>query len=467
MQLDPQHWNEKRVDKLLRAMDTDHDRRVSYKEFVDFVFGHRWRKEKKVFLQTLDFKSDGARGLLPLNVADTVSVTLTLVSGKVLIENAQFPLSEKVITLKRRAEQAGGVDLGALVTQDHRVLSSYMTLGEAGLRDSICLTALVSKNGTSSRSMTLRIAVWAQGGFADQDMQLHVSESLQVHNLAVLIEDGASDRGQSGELVDLIRPPQGSSGPHREFCKCGCHVAGDLTDKGWWSPITLCYYELREMGLKNGDFLIAFLGKRGESFREHTDIGHFGHHRDTPGIDYLSKGTVAEDGGVVAQHLISQLGGWPEATFVSLPDVDLLGPCKRSLLIRHLDCQFVVQADADKLDLKLNLTRETLVRLIGEESVSSLSNLFPGCCFNEIKLRRCEAHGKCINFHTDFAKRTMQIALNGEHEYVGGRLVYVTSGGFSIPPRPPGSATFHENNILHGVTQLQGGVRYALFFLQT
>merc|ERR1712008_609280 len=72
-----------------------------------------------------------------------------------------------------------------------------------------------------------------------------------------------------------------------------------------------------------------------------------------------------------------------------------------------------------------------------------------------------------INFHTDHSEATMQIALNGDDEYQGGRLTYVTSKGFSSPARPRGSITVHDNTILHGVSLLEAGMRYGLFLLQT
>ena len=89
--------------------------------------------------------------------------------------------------------------------------------------------------------------------------------------------------------------------------------------------------------------------------------------------------------------------------------------------------------------------------------------------FNGIKLRRTEAVcGRCIDFHRDVSLRTMQMPLNDESEYVGGRLVYAHADGrVSVPTRTPGSATIHDCEIVHGVTEMVAGVRRALFFLQT
>jgi len=60
----------------------------------------------------------------------------------------------------------------------------------------------------------------------------------------------------------------------------------------------------------------------------------------------------------------------------------------------------------------------------------------------------------------------MQVALNDESEYEGGRLVYATDEGLVCPSRKPGSATLHDSSIAHGVSLHTRGVRYSLFFLQ-
>ncbi len=82
------------------------------------------------------------------------------------------------------------------------------------------------------------------------------------------------------------------------------------------------------------------------------------------------------------------------------------------------------------------------------------------------KLRRVVADGTnpCIPFHTDVCSaRTMQIPLNDDSEYYGGRLVLVTEQGMGVPPRKPGSATIHTAGVVHGVTRLRGGTRYSFF----
>lgn len=71
----------------------------------------------------------------------------------------------------------------------------------------------------------------------------------------------------------------------------------------------------------------------------------------------------------------------------------------------------------------------------------------------------------CINFHCDggYATRTVQITLNDDSEYDGGRLVFYYDGRLHTPLRPQGAMTCHNRAILHAVTPLVRGVRKSLF----
>jgi hypothetical protein len=152
-------------------------------------------------------------------------------------------------------------------------------------------------------------------------------------------------------------------------------------------------------------------------------------------------------------------------------------------------------------DLQVVLSAQELEEIVGVAQLVALKHTpeFP-VSFTTIKLRRCSAVGKCINFHTDFSKRTMQVALNAPDDYGGGELIFANVAGLHIPPRPVGSATIHgagatpdcmpnsisksrafasldpgasfspsnraaHTDILHGVAELTSGVRYGLFFL--
>ena len=56
--------------------------------------------------------------------------------------------------------------------------------------------------------------------------------------------------------------------------------------------------------------------------------------------------------------------------------------------------------------------------MIGGDAAKRVATLIG--CFDEIVLRRCEAKGELINFHTDFSLRTLQVALNDDYE--GGEM---------------------------------------------
>ena len=86
--------------------------------------------------------------------------------------------------------------------------------------------------------------------------------------------------------------------------------------------------------------------------------------------------------------------------------------------------------------------------------------------YDEIVIRRCQAHGKLIKFHTDVNQKTLQVSLNDDSEYVGGRLVFLNSSGIHTPVRKAGTVTIHDNTIVHGVSLLESGTRYGLFLLK-
>lgn len=71
----------------------------------------------------------------------------------------------------------------------------------------------------------------------------------------------------------------------------------------------------------------------------------------------------------------------------------------------------------------------------------------------------------CIDFHTDYARKTLQVSLVDDSDYEGGRLIFVVGDEIVIPKRSIGTVTLHDNRIIHGVTGLNSGVRYGLFLL--
>jgi hypothetical protein len=70
----------------------------------------------------------------------------------------------------------------------------------------------------------------------------------------------------------------------------------------------------------------------------------------------------------------------------------------------------------DLIDMKINLTDAQLIAMIGQANFENLRRIF-GQSYDEIVIRRCQATGKFINFHTDHSLRTMQVSINSDRDY--------------------------------------------------
>lgn len=139
----------------------------------------------------------------------------------------------------------------------------------------------------------------------------------------------------------------------------------------------------------------------------------------------------------------------------------LLTNSECAILTNYLD--IIYNNDNDFIK-SLNINE--LNNLIGTHAVQRLIEHFDGP-FDTIKLRRVVATGKCIKFHTDFAWRTMQIPLNDESEYVGGKVIYKIDQELIAMKRVIGTACIHTHEVLHGVEPLISGIRYSLFLCET
>jgi len=201
------------------------------------------------------------------------------------------------------------------------------------------------------------------------------------------------------------------------------------------------------------------------------DIGLFGHHVDTPGIAYLN-GQIDRIGAeevkeIIAKVKASRSVSLPTKNMRTFSDEKFLNSDECRVLCEYIESQCAIGLNSDgkeKDDFQLTLPRAQLEKIIGGSRVEQLMNFF-GATNPLIKLRRVTSVGKCINFHTDFSLRTMQVPLN--ENFIGGELVFLTEDGEIVKPqRPSGSATIHDCSIVHGVTCFRSGVRYALFLLQ-
>ena len=149
-------------------------------------------------------------------------------------------------------------------------------------------------------------------------------------------------------------------------------------------------------------------------------------------------------------------------------------------------------------DFKLSLCFAELEQLVGQSSAQRLSVLARGF-FDKILLRRCSAEekgghqqtqaqtqapqqegdgdGLCIRFHLDESQQVLQVALNDDCEYRGGRLIFLTAdassdnkkmagGRLLVPKRAAGSYTLHNCHVVHGVSEHRAGLRYGLFLIK-
>eukprot|EP01046_Picozoa_sp_COSAG06_P001344 COSAG06_NODE_43_length_29826_cov_32.009621_24_plen_468_part_00 len=187
---------------------------------------------------------------------------------------------------------------------------------------------------------------------------------------------------------------------------------------------------------------------------------HFDVWNDTLGIEFLeSTEDAIKTSPQQALELIRSLRGNAQAQNHDFPEAALLDQTARDALIQHIDA-----IGKENTDVILALTQDELESLIGVAHVSHLINFF-GAQPNEFRMRRVVAGdtARCVKFHTDFSRRTMQVPLNSETEYDGGHLVFATEEGLAVPSRALGSATIHSAGSVHGVTKLRSGVRYSLF----
>ena len=105
-------------------------------------------------------------------------------------------------------------------------------------------------------------------------------------------------------------------------------------------------------------------------------------------------------------------------------------------------------------DFQIEVSPWTLFQLIGKRFFFT----------NMIKLRKLRPEG-WINFHLDQSRQTLQVVLNSDTEYVGGRHTFASKGKLYQPRRNVGDATWHDNSVVHGVSNLVSGIRYSLFLI--
>lgn len=133
-----------------------------------------------------------------------------------------------------------------------------------------------------------------------------------------------------------------------------------------------------------------------------------------------------------------------------------------------------VRQDSTAMDFRLLIDRTTLQAVVGASALVAIDAAVcvrhaapaPSTTLIVYVLRRTEAEGRWIGFHTDTASRTAHVPLHDASACVGGRLVFAhADGSLSLPARRAGVILAHDGNIVHGVTRLSAGTRYGLFAL--
>eukprot|EP01048_Picozoa_sp_COSAG05_P014939 COSAG05_NODE_1743_length_4159_cov_3.035961_2_plen_718_part_00 len=158
-------------------------------------------------------------------------------------------------------------------------------------------------------------------------------------------------------------------------------------------------------------------------------------HLGTLGSEFLqSEAAVLSASRTDAISLVKMLGGSLTPPPQSFSDHELLDETARGALLQLVDEHYYqikgTGTSADSLDVRLTLSMSRLVMMVGEEAVNRLLAFFGSTQPTALRLRRVEATaGEFVAWHTDFSLRTMQIALNDESEYEGGRLVWATETG--------------------------------------
>ena len=138
----------------------------------------------------------------------------------------------------------------------------------------------------------------------------------------------------------------------------------------------------------------------------------FGAHAHAVGLRYLEcAGELTHATPQDARAIVLQLGGSLDAEpkVVVEPVLDA-SAC--AALTTYLDERAAAHETGAAPDLRLTLGEAELEVLIGQQACAAVVAAF-GAPFDAIRLRRAEASAplpQCVAFHTDFSKRTMQVA---------------------------------------------------------
>jgi hypothetical protein len=132
----------------------------------------------------------------------------------------------------------------------------------------------------------------------------------------------------------------------------------------------------------------------------------------------------------------------------------------------------VVPDTVDDLpEYQVNLTEGDLQHLVGRDSAKTLLRMPEAISAPagemadriEVFLRKYSPRTRpFIAFHSDICSYTVNVALNDAESVDGGKLLVLYDGALREVSRRPGTATVHAGDLVHGVSRIGQGERYAL-----
>jgi hypothetical protein len=125
-------------------------------------------------------------------------------------------------------------------------------------------------------------------------------------------------------------------------------------------------------------------------------------------------------------------------------------------------------------DWQVNISEKKLSKIIGNDAKDRLwkvpSNLDPDATTFDnvgIFIRMYQRRTRpWMPFHRDGNQWTVNVALNSDCDFVGGRLLALHNRELQVLERQEGDATCHNNRVFHAVSAITEGTRYSmiLFF---
>lgn len=148
----------------------------------------------------------------------------------------------------------------------------------------------------------------------------------------------------------------------------------------------------------------------------------------------------------------------------------------QNYLWKHIHQQCGIDDVDQCADWQVNLEESDLVRLIGRETVAKLYQVPALLEGKPMEIQRVGIFLRVYErspmgrpwmpFHSDGNDYTVNVALNNDSEFHGGRLLALTNNSLQILQRQQGDATGHSGSVYHAVSAMNKGTRYSmiLFF---